>query len=142
MMQLSILLSLISSFYMCGVIWLIQMIHYPSFLLISPSSFIEFHHKHTTAMSILVGPVMVIEFISAILWVSLDRSVATYSNLGLVIALWILTFFVSVPLHNQLADQFDVSVIEKLILTNWPRTILWTAKAALVLFQVSKVYKS
>ena len=52
--------------------------------------------------------------------------------LGLVVAIWLSTFLVQVPLHNALAAGKDPLLIERLISTNWWRTGLWTLKAILV----------
>lgn len=127
----------LSSIYMCGVIWLIQLIHYPSFVYISQSQFQQFHSQHTQVMGLLVGPVMVIELLAG-LWLSMTVTTKyTLVHLFLVVCLWLLTFFISVPLHNKLASGYDASVIQSLIKTNWPRTILWTFKACLTTFLVA-----
>jgi hypothetical protein len=42
------------------------------------------------------------------------------------------TFLVSVPLHNLLQKERNSKIIERLILTNWPRTILWTLRLGLL----------
>ncbi len=50
-----------------------------------------------------------------------------------VLLLWGFTFFVSVPFHEKLVKNgFDRKCIQKLISTNWPRTFLWTIKAAVL----------
>lgn len=49
-----------------------------------------------------------------------------------VLAIWGCTFFLSVPLHAVLGKGKDAAVIRRLVNTNWPRTVLWTAKAAWV----------
>jgi hypothetical protein len=36
-----------SCFFMTGVIWLIQIVHYPAFALIDPNKFLEFHAMHS-----------------------------------------------------------------------------------------------
>lgn len=124
-------LSLISSVYMCGVIWVIQLIHYPSFSSIVPNQFLQFHSQHTMAMGLIVGPVMVIELVAG-LWLLMNKAeFFSVSYFIMVATLWALTFFVSVPLHNKLAQGYDLQVIQNLISTNWPRTIIWTAKAIL-----------
>jgi hypothetical protein len=122
---------------MCGVIWIIQLIHYPSFAYISQNQFEQFHTQHTTAMGLLVGPIMIVELIAG-LWLMLtETNKYTVIHLLLVLTLWLLTFLVSVPLHNKLATGYNLSAIENLIKTNWPRTLLWTAKAGLTTFLVA-----
>jgi hypothetical protein len=128
---LAIYVSQICSVYMCGVIWIIQVVHYPGFAKYNPSQFIEAHAKHSSAMGLLVGPVMIIEILAAFWLVIKLSNYISIINLVLVLLLWFFTFFASVPLHNRLSTGFDLEVIQKLVLTNWPRTVLWTAKAIL-----------
>lgn len=124
MMSTALVLCLISSVYMCGVIWVIQLIHYPSFTSIVPDQFLQFHTQHTMAMGLIAGPVMVIELMVAMWLLTMKTDVFSVTHLVLVIALWALTFLVSVPLHNKLAQGYDLQIITSLIKTNWPRTIL------------------
>ena len=138
MSSLALTLNQLTSLYMFGVIWIIQLIHYPSFTFISPSDFSQFHARHTFVMGILVGPVMIVEFLAAAWLLSEQNNILTVANFCLVAALWLLTFLVSVPLHNKLADGIDFTVINSLIKTNWPRTLLWTAKALIASFWLMK----
>lgn len=134
-----IYLSQILAVYMCAVIWLIQLLHYPIFSMIEPRRFSEFCEKHTSMMGLLVGPVMILELISALALVVIKADVFSMTNLAMNIALWLLTFLVSVPWHNRLARGYDQFCIERLVFTNWPRTFLWTAKAALMIYWLSQM---
>ena len=125
------------SFYMVGVIWLIQLIHYPTFSKIEENVFRMFHREHTTAMSILVGPVMIMELIT-VFYLAKSFEARWLISAAMTVILWCLTFFVSVPIHNRLESGRQPELLKNLIMTNWPRTIVWTAKAALLLnIQVS-----
>ncbi|MEM9735245.1 MAG: hypothetical protein AAF908_01395, partial [Pseudomonadota bacterium] len=53
-----------------------------------------------------------------------DRAVL----LGLV---WASTFFVQVPLHGKLERGHDATLVRRLVMTNWLRTFLWTARGVL-----------
>lgn len=140
-MTIALILCLLSSVYMLGVIWIIQLIHYPSFANVSPDQFLQFHAQHTMAMGYLVGPVMVIELVAGS-WLLLNKiDFFSVTQFLMVVALWILTFFISVPLHNKLAVGFDLATIKALIHTNWPRTILWTLKALLTSFWAFRMIK-
>lgn len=129
-----IYLSQILAVYMCAVIWLIQVLHYPIFSMVDRQQFLQFCTKHTSSMGLLVGPVMILELLSAVALTVLKIDVFSITNLILNIVLWGLTFLVSVPWHNRLASGYDAFCIERLVLTNWPRTLLWTAKAALMVY--------
>lgn len=124
---------LILCFYMAGVIWLVQLVHYPSFSRINAGEFRQFHSQHSRFLGYLVGPVMIAELVSALVLASSLRAFWIL-NLALVLLLWASTFLVSVPLHNQLAEGRDPRVMEKLVQTNWLRTALWTIRAILLAY--------
>ncbi len=46
---------------------------------------------------------------------------------GLSVLIWLATFILSVPCHRQLQKSGkDLSTINRLVATNWIRTILWS----------------
>jgi hypothetical protein len=48
-------------------------------------------------------------------------------SLVLVIVCWIWTFAVSVPLHVKVElEQGGTVTLQRLVATNWARTVLWT----------------
>lgn len=118
------------SLMMTGLIWLVQLVHYPSFHLIDPQRFQEFHQQHSSRITLIVAPLMGLELLTAILLV-LERSesYAWWLNLLGVILIWACTAFLSVPLHNQLASGYDYEKVNALVVTNWPRTLIWTARS-------------
>jgi hypothetical protein len=117
--------------YMTGVIWLIQLVHYPSFQRINAGEFRAFHSTHTRFLGLLVGPAMVGELVSAAVLASTWEPLWIL-NFALVLALWGATFFMSVPLHNTLAAGRDPRAMDRLVLTNWPRTCIWTVRAMMI----------
>lgn len=120
-----------------GVIWMVQVVHYPLLLRVGPASFEAYHHGHLRRITLVVGPLMVLEAACA-LWVFCmqPQDVApalAVAGLGLVLLVWLSTAFVQVPLHARLEQGFDERAIRRLVATNWVRTVLWTARAILVL---------
>lgn len=114
---------------LAGVIWLVQLVHYPAFRFIHPEHFGVFHRFHSVQITYLVAPLMAIELITAIaLLVMAPQQGISYFNFASVLALWLVTFFVSVPLHRTLAHSYSLDVINKLIVTNWWRTALWSVR--------------
>lgn len=122
-------------FYLAGVIWVIQLTHYPAFHFVAEKDFARFHARHTAVMGGIVGPVMIIELLTAVMlcqsfnWLWL-------LNLGGVIVIWLCTFFWSVPAHSKLALGQDVAEIHKLVRSNWVRTVIWNTRAALFLMLI------
>ena len=127
-------LQLASCAVMTGVIWIVQLILYPTFSLIEKDRFKQFHEMHSSRITLIVGPAMLIEMITAFLLLMHNRTaMAWWVNFGLIILLWMSTAFLSVPIHNKLADGFDLIKIKKLVLTNWPRTFLWTLRLVILI---------
>ena len=125
------LLQLGTSWALFGLIWVVQLVHYPSFRYVS--AFPEFHLHHTRSISYIVAPLMVAELAVA-LWF-LWRNGFTWLwwvPLGMVVLIWLQTFLVAIPLHDQLGQERADVTIERLIAANWPRTVLWTCKSVYV----------
>ena len=120
--------------FMCGVIWIIQILHYPAFAQIAAGEFAGFHRRHTRRITWVVAPVMVVELGSAVALVF--RSVHRefwWANLAGVVLLWASTLFFSVPLHGKLEASQDRKLVADLVRTNWPRTLLWSLRTVLLL---------
>ncbi len=130
------------SLYLMGLIWTIQMVHYPTFRFVDRERFLSFSHFHQQGMTYIVGPVMIIELLLSLSMFLLNKQDLKLLSLLLIVLLtWVFTFYVSVPLHNKLLQGYDVPTIEKLIVTNWPRTFLWTLKVGLMFFWIGSYAK-
>ena len=127
-------LNVISAFFLTGVIWTIQIVHYPSFHYIDKLSFVNFHQFHERRISIIVMPLMILELISSVALYFNDMSNHTFLlNLIVVGLIWCSTFFIQVPIHNILSQKKDIMMIEKLVNTNWIRTFLWSMRMLLII---------
>ena len=127
-------LNVISAFFLTGVIWTIQIVHYPSFHYIDKLSFVNFHQFHERRISIIVMPLMILELISSVALYFNDMSNHTFLlNLIIVGLIWCSTFFIQVPIHNILSQKKDNMMIEKLVNTNWIRTFLWSMRMLLII---------
>ena len=122
-------------FGMCVVLWLVQLVIYPSFLRVEPSKLIAWHKVYTFCVSFVILPLMFGQLVLTILSVLEGPSILEWVAFAFVLVCWILTFFVSVPLHRKI-EQNDITreTRQKLITTNWPRTILWSVIFGLGLF--------
>ena len=122
--------------YLVGLIWMVQVVHYPSFGLVPKAAWAAFHRAHTRRMSYVVLVPMVLELGLAGWLAWAGRAAlpggAGWWSLALVALVWAVTFFVSVPFHNRLERGFDYVAIDGLTRTNWLRTLAWTARAALL----------
>ena len=130
-------LNVISAFLLTGVIWTIQIVHYPSFHYIDKLSFTNFHNFHERRISIIVMPLMLIELITSIaLYIHNMWSIIFALNLLIVVLIWCSTFFVQVPIHSILSKKKDKNLIEKLVNTNWIRTFLWSIRMLLIIDEI------
>ena len=134
------LLDLAATLYLWGVIWTIQLIHYPLFARVGAAQWADYHNAHTRLMTFVVLPAMVTELGSSGL-LALARPAWLSPGLlwaGFVCAVltWVITFFVSVPLHDTLSRSFDPAAISRLVATNWLRTGFWTTHALILLLQI------
>ncbi|MDG2188051.1 MAG: hypothetical protein P8K67_00190 [Candidatus Marinimicrobia bacterium] len=136
-MDLLFFLNVISAFLLTGVIWTIQIVHYPSFHYIDKLSFINFHHFHERRISIIVMPLMLIELTtSTALYINNMSSIVFALNLLIVVLIWCSTFFIQVPIHSILSQKKDKKLIEKLVNTNWIRTFLWSMRMLLIIDEI------
>ena len=117
-----------------GLIWTIQLVHYPLFLKVGPDHFVDYEHDHTTKISYLVIPSMITELATGILLTVSNGITSIYGLLFLLLSLiWVSTFLLQVPLHNALNHAYDPEKIRRLVNTNWIRTIAWTLKSIILL---------
>ena len=141
-MEIVFLIQLFASFFLCGLIWIVQLVHYPAFRYVDHQEFIKFEFFHTRNISFIVVPIMMIELVSALLLIQYSVTYASLFslNLGLVLAVWLVTFAFSVPCHQRLSRKKDEASINMLVRTNWIRTFIWTVKAILLLYMCTLVF--
>jgi len=121
--------------FMAGVIWFVQLVHYPLFKQVAPNNFVHYEQVHTQKTGVLVAPAMLIELGTALALVYFSNDVLwLWLNLILLLIIWGSTFFIQVPLHGKLSQQHDPKSINSLIKSNWIRTILWTIRPILLLY--------
>ena len=129
---------LFSSLYMTGVIWLIQIIHYPLFNFVGLNEWRNYHSKHIQLTNIVIAPPMFMELITLgyLFYLMPDYRSNTLMLFSafILFSIWLTTFLISVPIHNKLALNYDEAAINKLVQTNWIRTISWTVKSIFLIY--------
>lgn len=122
------LATLATTWALFGLIWTIQLVHYPSFRFVP--DFTDFHPHHTRSITLIVGPLMLAELVvSAYVALRTGFQWVWIVPLALVVAIWLITVFQAIPLHDSLSVRREDAVIDRLVSVNWPRTALWTIKA-------------
>ncbi|MEI8016853.1 MAG: peroxiredoxin [Schlesneria sp.] len=122
---------------MVGVIWFVQLVHYPLLSYVGHSEFPAYEQHHRGFIKWLVAPLMLLEGMTAAFLILFPPAAASdwqlWIGAGLLLVIWISTAFVQVPLHIMLSRGFDPAVQKRLVRTNWWRTIAWSFRGGLVL---------
>ena len=93
------------------------------------------HMFHSTAITFVVMPAMLLELTlgAVVLWQRGPQNAPALAGFGLILLIWITTFFVIVPLHGRLQTEgFQANIHTSLCRWNWLRTLAWTARGAIV----------
>lgn len=134
--KLALCLHLFASLSFVGVIWYVQLIAYPQFRMISVSDWIPFEKNHTRRSFWLIAPLFVIETIGMggiAMFYSESQPILVLASALCYLTAYVATFTIHMPLHKLLSTSHQSSWIERLIFTNWYRTIAWTLKGILSL---------
>ena len=135
--ELIITAHLASTLFMTGVIWFVQIVHYPLFASIPSEAYPAYERLHQRLTTWVVAPAMVTELLSGA-WIA--TFVVDYRNSPLfglagaaLIIVWLSTVLLQVPCHQLLAEKFSPIVHRKLVRSNWIRTLGWSIRSLLLL---------
>ena len=122
---------------MVGVIWFVQLVHYPLLSFVGQSEFPAYERRHRAFIKWLVAPLMLMEGMTAVLLFLFPPAAVSdwqlWSGIALLCVIWFSTAFVQVPLHDMLSKAFEPAVHWRLMRTNWLRTIAWSLRGGLVM---------
>ena len=123
---------------MAGVIWFVQVVHYPLFAAVGRDGFAAYESAHRRLTTWVVAPMMLAELATAAALPFRPTPAAgpawgSWAGLALLAVVWLSTFLIQVPLHERLSRGFDADAHRSLVRSNWVRTVAWTARAALAL---------
>ncbi len=121
------IIRLLFDFGLFVLIWLVQLVIYPSFCEFAKEDLERWHKKYTRRMTIIVLPLMLGQLSLAIIQVINDHSWYIVFGLIMICLAWVSTFFQFIPTHNKISfGNADKTVLNMMIRKNWLRTILWT----------------
>lgn len=136
-----ILVNTAATFVMIGVIWVMQIVHYPLFANVGAAEFPAYQMAHMVRISAVVMPVMLIEAASAFMLALTPPSgvspLVMWAGLGLIVLIWGSTFFFQDTQHGALVRGFNAEVHAALVATNWVRTLAWSLRGVLMLGVIS-----
>ena len=136
----AMLLTTVTSLLMTGVIWFVQVVHYPLFRLIGRSAFPYYEENHMRRTGWVVIPLMTLELGSALVLPFLELppeyTAPAWLSAALAVLIWSVTFTVQVPLHRRLTENYEIGSIQKLVRTNAVRVFLWSGRSVLVTYML------
>ena len=127
---------------MCGLIWFVQLVHYPLFSHLEGEQAQKYSLDNQRRTPLVVIPLMLMEMVTALClaaWppASIDRGMAIV-GVGLILVIWGSTAGIQMPLHARLEREgHPPELVVKLVASNWLRTALWTARAILAVWMMS-----
>lgn len=132
-----------ATWFLVGLIWTIQLVHYPSFSSIDPEVYRDFQQRHMHRMGQLVGLPWLVEGITVlgVFLLAPDDRVRLLAAVGGVLEIVVIAVTVrsSIPAHNSLSQGFDELAHRRLLRTNWLRTGAWTARGIIALILLTSI---
>jgi hypothetical protein len=133
---LVILANLVATGFMTGVIWFVQIVHYPLMAGWPHDDFGAWAAVNMDRTGWVVMPVMLVEGAAAaallVRWPKRVPAWLPWLAAALLAGVWASTFLLQVPCHDRLALGWDEQAHARLVATNWIRTLLWTARLGAV----------
>ena len=128
---------LIATSMMVAIIWIVQILHYPTFLFINKKQYTDFQQFHMNKISYIIVPIMAVELFSGlgILFIIQKQQISFYVSFALLILIWMITGLLFTKYHSDLSKKYNEETILQLIRFNWIRTLFWTIRFALLLKQ-------
>lgn len=121
--------------FMAGVIWFVQVVHYPLMDGWPHADFSRWEAAHRERTAMVVIPAMLLEGgVATLLLAVRPRGVPgwlAWTGWLALVGIWASTFAVQVPLHDTLSAGWLAQAHARLVSTNWLRTLLWSFRSLL-----------
>lgn len=124
---------LLTTFAMLGLIWFVQIVHYPMMASFDRKNFAAHEKEHCDRTGWVVVPLMLGEVFTFALLLLEGMHSNTFLLSGVLLGvIWASTFLLQVPLHRALLQGWNAGAHRRLVATNWIRTVAWTGRAGLL----------
>lgn len=138
---ISFYIHLFITIWLTGLIWYVQIVHYPLYKLVSQEDWLEYEKAHVRRTKWVTFYPMLVEALTGVLtlymWYSKNMAIEILLLMGingiLALSTWITTFTIQYPLHMQLCQAYNLVYIQRLINSNWLRVFIWTLRSILVI---------
>ncbi len=124
-----LLVNAAATLFMTGVIWFVQIVHYPLFARVGAGVFSDYERDHAQRTGWVVGVPMLVELAAAVATAVVLGGALAWVGLALLVVVWLSTGLLQVPAHRRLQRGFDAATHRRLVATNWVRTVAWTTRA-------------
>ena len=128
--------STVAAWGMVGLIWMVQIVHYPMLVHYSAAVPGTAARDHANRISFVVGPLMAVEGVTALMLLGWRPDAIGWFSAWLAAALLgvalLSTVLVQVPLHTRLGQGHDADAAARLLRTNWVRTVAWTGRGVVL----------
>lgn len=96
-----------AAWFMTGLIWLVQVGHYPLLARVGAAGYRDYHLARQSLITLIAGPAMLVELAAAVLLLFHRRDPWTLAGVALLAVIWSSTALLQTPLHNALSTGFD-----------------------------------
>ena len=131
------LIRLLLDFGLMVLIWIVQLVIYPSLCYYKNVDLGKWHKIYTQRIGVIVGPLMTAQLGVAAWQLFREPGWYTISSILVIGIIWRMTFKIFVPLHNAIDPSKSCEdITNRLVSKNWWRTFLWS-----LLFFGSLIFK-
>jgi hypothetical protein len=125
---------------MFGLIWFVQVVHYPLFAAVGRDGFVSYETAHRRRTAFVVGPLMAAEGLSAVVLVVAPPAgvgpALPVAGLVLLGVIHMSTVWLQIPQHAELNEGYDDATVRRLVRSNWVRTLGWSGRCAIAVAMV------
>lgn len=138
------LVQIFCTFAMTGIIWFVQIVHYPLMRKVGKGRFVRYTQTHFVLTAFVVGPLMLLEAVAVVYgllqptpWITNDAA-----QLGaiLLLVIWISTFALHLPQHRRLEREFEARAYRRLLFGNWIRCYAWSFRSIVLVFSMLQAF--
>jgi len=85
------------------------------------------HRKYMSRLNPIVILLMLGQLFVSVYQITISIDSYTISSFVIILLIWLSTLLQFVPIHSDISKgKASKSLLKKLVLTNWIRTIMWT----------------
>lgn len=136
MLSLILIFQILSCVSLLGLLWFIQLIHYPLLNRIK-EGFVQYERESLKRATYLTGPLMVFDFVLSLFLIAYENTdiLIFFACIHLVLGIlyWLWTFLFQLQRHQKLTVGYSKKALGKLITSSWFRLIIWTIKSLVLL---------